>query len=234
AGWTVHIDPARRDGSGRLLRLGDLAPGAGVIARLASRSAGAAIKLMPGVDEADLAGVGIEGELEYISRGGRLSQAVVWTGSLRRHRRSATVIDGSGRAHTIAGEPHEPGDAHGLGPWLVQPDPVAERAGLLPELADRSGLDVLHPRLGLLTGEALEPSAWLAGFRVIERMPWRVERVRASLASLDAGIVEVKTRGGACDPDEVQRQLRGDGERMLTVFVLRFGEKIEAIVTERG
>jgi hypothetical protein len=65
-------------------------------------------------------------------------------------------------------------------------------------------------------------------------MPWRLSRVRECLASLDAGVVEVKTRGGAVEPDAAQRALRGPGQRGLTVFVLRFGRRVEAIVTERG
>ncbi|MEL7484971.1 MAG: hypothetical protein AAFN41_11550, partial [Planctomycetota bacterium] len=100
-------------------------------------------------------------------------------------------------------------------------------------LAESLGVGALHPKLGVLTSDERVESRWLTGFRVLERMPWRVERVREAVASLGGGIVEVKTRGGAADPDRAQRELRGTGERTLTVFVLRFGSAIEAIITER-
>ena len=58
--------------------------------------------------------------------------------------------------------------------------------------------------------------------------------VREAVASHGGGVVEVKTRGGAVDPDRAQLELRGPGERTLTVFVLRFGAKVEAIIAERA
>jgi len=50
---------------------------------------------------------------------------------------------------------------------------------------------------------------------------------------LGAGVVEVKTRGGAVDPDRAQRRLRGPGETPFTVFVLRWDRQIIAMVTRR-
>ena len=49
----------------------------------------------------------------------------------------------------------------------------------------------------------------------------------------DAGMVEVKTRGKAVDPDRVQSDLRGDGDTTYTVFILRFDRQVRALVTRR-
>ena len=236
-GRLVHVDPARRNESGRVASLADLVPGPTVVARLVREAAGAAVKLMPGVDRDDLEEAFGEGagEVEYISLRGRLSQAVWWTGTLAPTRglARATMITDAG-VETIAGL-SAPADAIApLGGWLYAVDPAAERAGLLGLLAESLGVGVLHPSLGVLTSAERVASPWLTGFRVLERMPWRVERVREAVALLDGGIVEVKTRGGAVDPDRAQKDLRGRGGRTLTVFVLRFGTKIEAILTERG
>lgn len=230
----VHIDPARRDGAGRVSLLQDLQPGPAAVGRLVHAAAGAAVKLMPGVDAADLGDSfpGVRGELEHISLRGRMSQAMWWTGALAEGVARATMIDDAG-VTTIAGEPGEVDAVEPLGDWLYAVDPAPERAGLLGELAASLGVGVLHPKLGVLTSSECVESSWLTGFRVRERMPWRVERVREAVASLGGGVVEVKTRGGAVDPDRAQLDLRGAGDLVLTVFVLRFGSKIEAIVTER-
>ncbi|MEO1535325.1 MAG: hypothetical protein AAFS11_07175 [Planctomycetota bacterium] len=232
----VHIDPARRSGAKRIVSLGDLLPGPGVIDRIVRNAAGAAVKLMPGVDRADIEDVfaGIGGELEHISLRGRMSQAVWWTGNL-------APSDGLARATIVTDDGIEsiaglaaPADALlPLGDWLYAVDPAPERAGLLGRLAESLGVGVLHPKLGVLTSDERVASPWLTAFRVLEHLPWRVERVREAVASLGGGIVEVKTRGGAVDPDRAQRELRGTGETTLTVFVLRFGSAIEAIITER-
>jgi hypothetical protein len=236
-GSLAHIDPARRGGSGRVTRLADLVPGPAVIGWLVRESEGSCVKLMPGIDRADLdeAFAGVGGELEHVSLFGRMTQAAWWTGVLAGDGPGsrATMI-GAGWAESIAGEP-EPAEGYGeVLEWLFATDPAAERAGLLSELARSVGADEVHPGLGLLTSTGRLESPWLTGFRVLDRLPWRVDRVREAVASHGGGVVEVKTRGGAVDPDRAQLELRGPGERTLTVFVLRFGTKIEAIIAERA
>ena len=79
----VHLDPARREltpghGGRRRFDLDDLIPGPEFIETVARTSAGAAIKLAPGINPADLP----SGELEILSEDGRLTQGVLWTGRL--------------------------------------------------------------------------------------------------------------------------------------------------------
>jgi hypothetical protein len=86
-GGAYHLDPARRSADGtRRWRLEDLEPGPALIERLAGRDG--AVKLGPGVD-LDLLP---PGEVEMISERGTLTQAVLWTGSLARAARRATVL----------------------------------------------------------------------------------------------------------------------------------------------
>ena len=77
--------------------------------------------------------------------------------------------------------------------------------------------------LGLLTGLSAAPAPWFTSYEVLESMPWRPRRVAAWLARRDAGLVEVKTRGGAVNPEEARKKLRGKGGRPFIVFVLRAG-----------
>lgn len=235
AGLLVHMDPARRDSAGRLARLADLVPGPEVIGRVVRESAGAGVKLMPGVDRADLQGLatGVAGELEHISLRGRMSQAVWWTGELAGTTARATMID-EGVSETLSGEPTPAGGDGSIDAWLYAVNPAAERAGLLPALAESLGVREVFAGVGVLTSPDRRPSPWLTGFRVLERMPWRAERVREAVAGLGGGLVEVKTRGGAANPDRAQLALRGEGDRTLTVFVLRFGSRVQAIVAERA
>ena len=53
------------------------------------------------------------------------------------------------------------------------------------------------------------------------------------LAERGAGIVTVRTRGAACDPDAWQKALRGRGETPWTVFVLRLGLRRMAYAVRR-
>jgi len=84
--------------------------------------------------------------------------------------------------------------------------------------------------LGLLTGLSAVPAPWFTSYEVLESMPWRPRKVAAWLARRDAGLVEVKTRGGAVNPEEARKKLRGKGGRPFIVFVLRLGRKLIAAV----
>jgi len=229
-GMAIHLDPARRDETtGKRARgLEGYQPGPDVIGQLIEQAPAAAVKLSPAVDIAELTW---PGEVEFISDHGRLVQAVLWTGGFMGAARQATLLDDAG-VHTLSGEP--------IGTrltvmqrYLYTFDPAVERAELIGQLSQAVGAGVVHPRLGLLTSDRVIESPWLTGFELIEQLPWRPKRVRQWLGGNDAGLVEVKTRGKACDPDSEQRHLRGKGDTTYTVFVLRFDTKVRALITRR-
>ena len=226
----LHIDPARRNEAAgrRAWRIDDYQPGPAVIGALIERASSAAIKLGPGVD---LQSLPWPGEVGFISDRGRLVQCVLWTGLLQRDQRSATLIDGD-RCDMISGnEASPPIDA--MRRFIYTFDPAVERAGLIGRLCEQVDAPAIHPKLGLLSSDRVIDSPWLTGFELIDRLPWRVKRVRQWLKANDGGLVEVKTRGKACDPDREQQTLRGDGGTTYTVFVLRFDTKVEALITRR-
>lgn len=187
--------------------------------------------------------------LEYLSERGRLTQAVCWLGVLAdpRSRVIATRLDVGGLvasisdasaapARTAPDASEFPASNPAAAKFLIEVDACVERAGLLHILAQQHGWQDLHPGLGLLTSDTppgqvhahattsdTSSALWTA-FEVLEFDTWNSRRIAQRLRQLGAGIVEVKTRGGACDPDAVQRELRGDGPAPLCVFVLRLRE----------
>lgn len=247
-----HLDPARRDGEGaRKFRLDELSPGPEAWRVLIERARagavgdggewGGAIKLGPGVDGADVhaaLGPGARFELEHLSEHGRMTQAVVWLGVLAsEHPATATALR-AGESLSLSGEPGAPPVGE-VGPWLVEPDPAFERAGLLGAACAHAGagagLRAFCPGLGVLTGDSPpREAAFFAPFRIQARMPWNPKRVTAWLREHDGGIVEVKTRDKAVDPDALQALLRGGGAITYTLFVLRLGRAVEAFITVRG
>lgn len=229
-GLPIHLDPARRsEQSGRRAwRLTDILPGPEVIGQLIKQSPASAIKLSPGVDLDELPW---PGEVEFISEGGRLVQAMLWTGGFAQHTRQATLIDGNTRHH-LHGSPSVPSYAPAKR-FLYTFDAAIERADLIGKLSKQLDVPVVHPRLGLLTSERVIDSPWVTGFELIEQLPWRPKRAKQWLDANDGGLVEVKTRGKACDPDIEQRRLRGQGSTVYTVFVLRFDTKVQALITKR-
>jgi THUMP domain-like len=235
-----HLDPARREESAdrrrRMHRFGDYQPGPDFIEDLLRRCPSGAIKLGPGVDFAELPSPDST-ELELISERGTLVQAVLWTGDLaqRPGERTATCLP-AGASFTAhprpLAEPQEPGR------YLYAVDPALERGGLMGAFVEHLraahiSVGVVHEKLGLLTTSDRLEQPLLTGFELHRQMPYRQPKVKAALAELGAGEVEVKTRGGAVNPDEAQLALRGQGSKRMTVFILRLGQQKRAYLCTR-
>ncbi len=245
-GAFVHLDPSRRTGSKRTHAYEDYQPGPETIERIIDAAAGACVKLGPGVDFPRLP-TPPGSFVELLGEFGRLTQALLWTGTLAANQgvepghRVATRLPGGERFAA------EPGPLIDLGAWydssgperpvlehLYEADPALERGSLLGAFAESHGLRPIHPAVGVLTGEKIIASPWLTRFGVLEAMPWRRKAVKARLRELGAGIVAVKTRAKLVDPDALQKDLRGPGDEELTLFVLRLGDTPTAIITRRA
>lgn len=116
--------------------------------------------------------------------------------------------------------------------WIVVPAVALYPADQAGRLCEEHGLREVAAGLGLLTGISAAPAPWFTSYEVLESMPLRPRKVAAWLARGDAGLVEVKTRGGAVSPEEARKKLRGKGGRHFIVFVLRLGRKLIAAVCE--
>jgi len=246
-GEVFHLDPARRDdaaGAGdsrRFWRYEDYRPGPAFIDRLLTTCPDGAIKLGPGVDldalpsaPSALSGGGGGGEIEIINEGGTLVQAVLWCGRLAVHpgKRTATRLP-EGLSFTAAPQPLTPRDdapAKAFDRFLYVPDPAIERADLLGALCRDLPVREAHPGLGILTSAEPVEVPWLSGFEVLAQLPWRPRKIRDWLKAHDGGLIEVKTRGKAIDTDFAQHDLRGAGREPYTIFALRLGRKITAVI----
>ncbi len=226
-----HIDPARRQGARRLIAFEDMQPGPAYLIVLLERNPDGAIKLSPGIEFDGLP----PGEIEFFSRHGRLVQAVLWSGKLSRgtNLRSATCFKDNREVATLTGDPNVELPFAMPSKYLMAIDPAIERAGLMGVLARQLNVASVHAQLGLFTADRAVDSPWLHGFELIEEMPWRPRKVKQWLRDHDGGIIEIKTRGGAVDPDSAQRELRGEGNTPYTVFVLRYDRRVLAWITRR-
>lgn len=255
AGRLIHVDPGRRAGGRRLFKLDALRPPPAVLRGLIASSAGAMVKLAPGIDVAQVCaalGEGVDsgtgkrpeeslgGRAVFVSERGRLVQALWLTGALRPEaERTAVMIDGRGDARVLTGDADRPEalPLSGAERFVFTVDPSVERAAVLGCV----GLPLLHPQLGLFTAGALaerdalpgDVAAMLTGFELLAELPYREAKVKRWLRDHDGGVVEVKTRDRAVNPDALQGRLRGGGGTAYCVFVLRFDRQVRALVTRR-
>ncbi|MGQ0839806.1 class I SAM-dependent methyltransferase [Actinokineospora sp.] len=225
-GTAVLADPGRRDASGRRRwRPEDFAPPLGALAET-YRGRDLAVKCTPGIDFAD---VPWADEVELVSLDGAVREACLWTGDLATGvRRRATVLRSDGTEWTVTDTQDDDCPVLPVGEWIIDPDGAVVRAGLVRHYATAHGLGQLDERIAYLTGPVPPPG--VRAFRVLEHGRYTEKALRATLARLDVGRVEILVRGLDVDPNALRPRLKPRGGGEASVVLTRIGRAPVAIV----
>jgi hypothetical protein len=232
AAW--HIDPDRRPSGRRTTRVELHEPGLDVLERLLSENEQAAIKLAPAATFPDAWAE--RAELEWISRRGSCRQLVAWFGALASHRgqRRASIVGGDADdVHTLVGMANVEIPPRAIGRYVMEPDVAVLAARLTGELAARYDLGTIARGIAYLTSDHPVVDPALALFEVTDVLPYNVKRIKALLRQRGIGRLEVKKRGVAHDPREVQKLLRVPGDQRATLIVTRMPDGVTAILARR-
>lgn len=213
----AFVDPARRTAAGRRsFDVRDYQPPLGEVLGWRSRFAGMAIKAAPGIADEDVRG--LAGEVEFVSLGGDLKEAVLWVGALGGVGRRATLLPAGATLHA---ERDLASDVRPAGAVLYEPDAAVIRAHLIGTLAAQLDAWQIDATIAYLSADAGRPTPFARAWAVESVLPFGVERVRAHLRALGVGRVTVKKRGSPLEPDAFRRMLRLAGPEERTVFLTR-------------
>ncbi len=229
----IHIDPARRNQSGRIFELESMLPRFSEVTKITSITDGGCIKLSPAVNFEDLESLLHPYEIEYFEENNRVVQAAVWFGSLLKTENKITATSMSIK-QSITAEPVPPNYGSVIDNWILEPNVALERAGLHGTLGNEFDATELAHGIGLLTTNENPQSSWFTSFEVLATTNLRFEKVSSALRDFECTQVEVKTRGKTVDPNEWQKKLnKKSAGPLLTIFCLRLGKKRVAIITRR-
>ncbi|MFC7374106.1 SAM-dependent methyltransferase [Brachybacterium sp. GCM10030268] len=194
-------------------------------------------KLGPGIDRDDLPA---ETEVQWLSFHGQVLEATAWFGPLARPgvTSSAVLIDRDG-AHRLDHGPDataDPGSGP-LGDHLYEPDGAVIRAGLIGRLAADLDAHTVDPTIAYLTGDRRIDTPFARGYSVRDVMPFGLKRLISYLREHHLGVLEIKKRGTAVEPDELRRKLRPRrfGNESATLILTRIaGEQAIVIASPHG
>lgn len=222
----VFLDPARRDGRGRVFDPEAMSPPwSEIVGWLAGRGV---VKTMPGLPH-ELIPDWVEAQ--WVSDGGDLVEACLWGAGIDlpdRAPRRATALPGGDE---LDGD-GAPGDVGELGGWLHEPDDAVIRSGLVGQLAERIGGQLIDPRIAWVTTDADVRHPLARGFRVVQELPYREKQLKAALTALDVGTLTIKKRGVDVVPEQLIRRLRLKGSVRATVVLTRLDDKAIALLVE--
>jgi SAM-dependent methyltransferase len=217
------LDPARRDGHGRVFDPASMTPAWDVVSRFLNGPA--VVKSMPGFPH-QLIPEGVEAQ--WVSDGGDLVEACLWGPGLATAARRATALPSGAEIVGVGA----PGDVGEVGGWLHEPDDAVIRAGLVGELATRMGGRLVDTHLAYVTtdDEGTDPLA--RSFRVLEELPYREKPMRAALVARDVGTLTVKKRGVDIVPEQLVKRLKLKGAQSATVILARIDDGARAFLVE--
>jgi len=234
----VFADPGRRTLRGRVFDPSCYEPPLDAVLDLAGRAPAGCVKVAPGIPHQ---AIPQEAEAEWISVGGDVKEAALWTGALAgRARRRATLLDGRGGVWTLAAA-RDPATApvREWGRYLYEPDGAVICAHLVAEVAAALGGGLADARIAYITGDDLVATPFATAYEIEEVLPFSVKRLRAVLRRRRVGTLTIKKRGSAVDVQRLRRELgfaggggRRDGEE-LTLVLTRVGDSPVALLTHR-
>ena len=222
----AFADPARRGGRGRVFDVEGWTPPWPWVLDLLQRRA--VVKVAPGIGH-DLVPPGAEAE--WVSDGGEVKEAVIWSPGLSTTDRRATVIGERGLA-TLTDEDDPGAGVREVGAYLYEPDGAVVRAGLVTAVA--AGVDggLVDEHIAYVTSDASFRTPFARGYRVLEQLPYREKPLRAALQERGIGRLTIKKRGVQVVPEELRKRLALRGDNEATLVMTRVAGQGTALLVE--
>ena len=213
----VFFDPARRDERGRRFHsVQEYQPPLSMLDKWLRKAKGAAAKISPGVDYAEIAH--LDAEVEIISVNGDVKEALLWFGVLRSTAQRRATLLPSGHTLTDDGV-NEPVAVMTPMAYLYEPDGAVIRAGLVEPLARQIGANKIDLEIAYLTHSQPVETPFARCFAVQDFFPFQLKQLRHYLHERDIGQVVIKKRGSPIDPDYLRGQLRLRGREQAIIFL---------------
>jgi SAM-dependent methyltransferase len=225
---TAYADPARRSARGRTFRADDWTPSWTFVESLLTGRACA--KVAPGIPHS-LIPDGVEAE--WVSDGGEVKEAVLWSPALATVARRATVI-GHGGLATLTDEDEDDAEAEvgGVGGFLYEPDGSVIRAGLVTAVAAGVHGHLVDRRIAYVTGDAAFHTPFARSYRVVEELPYREKQLRAALRDRNIGTLTIKKRGVDVSPEQLRQRLALRGDEAATIVLTRVAGEATALLVD--
>ncbi|MEU3793457.1 SAM-dependent methyltransferase [Streptomyces fructofermentans] len=211
----VFVDPARRGGRGRVFDPEAYSPPLSWAVRAALAAPLAALKIAPGIPHE---AIPAEAGAEWISDAGDVKEAVLWFGTGERGRIRSTLLPGP---RTLLGRGLPDPAVRTPGRYLYEPDGAVVRAHLVAEAAEELDGGLIDETIAYITSDVLRATPYATAYEITDLLPFGLKRLKALLRDRGVGVLTVKKRGSAVEPEDLRRRMKLQGPNSATVFLTR-------------
>jgi SAM-dependent methyltransferase len=233
----VFADPARRGARGRVFDAEGWTPPWPFVLDLLTGTA--VVKVAPGIPHAMLPD---DVEAEWVSDGGEVKEAALWSARLATTRRRATVIPSTRPGQAAGGlatltdedDPYagQPRPVRAVGAFLYEPDGAVIRAGLVTAVAAGVGGGLVDEHIAYVTGDEAFQTPFARSYRVLEELPYREKQLKAALRERGIGRLAIKKRGVDVVPEQLRKRLSLSGDQEGTLVLTRVAGAGTALLVE--
>ncbi|MFE0178849.1 methyltransferase domain-containing protein [Streptomyces sp. NPDC059002] len=214
----VFVDPARRGGRGRIFDPEAYSPPLSWAVEAALKAPRAALKIAPGIPHE---AIPAQAAAEWISDGGDVKEAVLWFGTDTPASHRATLLPRNASLWTSLDAMLPDPPVRPVGRYLYEPDGAVIRAHLVAEVAARVEGGLIDETIAYVTSDALHDTPYATAYEITDQLPFGVKKLKALLREREVGILTVKKRGSAVEPEELRRKVKPQGKNAATVFLTR-------------
>ncbi|MFE9439752.1 methyltransferase domain-containing protein [Streptomyces sp. NPDC006602] len=218
----VFVDPARRSSKrGRIFDPEAYSPPLSWAVSAALRAPRGVLKIAPGIPHEVIPA---QAEAEWISDRGEVKEATLWFGpDVTRGARRAILLPAEAGVwaspDTKLPDPH----VRPVGRYLYEPDGAVIRAHLVAEVAEDLEGGLIDPTIAYITADERHVTPYASAYEITDQLPFNLKKLKALLREREVGILTVKKRGSAVEPEELRRKAlpKQHGPNSATVFLTR-------------
>ncbi|MFF9176838.1 methyltransferase domain-containing protein [Streptomyces sp. NPDC014793] len=216
----VFVDPARRSSKrGRIFDPEAYSPPLSWAVSAALGAPLGLLKIAPGIPHE---AIPADATAEWVSDGGDVKEAILWFGPhVTPGARRATLLPSGAGIHVTPGTMLPDPRVRPVGRYLYEPDGAVIRAHLVAEVAEDLDGGLVDPTIAYITSDELHNTPYATAYEITDQLPFNVKRLKALLREREVGILTVKKRGSAVEPEELRRKVRPQGPHSATVFLTR-------------
>ena len=89
---------------------------------------------------------------------------------------------------------------------------------------------LIDPTIAYVTADDLRPTPYATAYEITDVLPFNLKKLRALLRERKVGVLTVKKRGSAVEPEELRRRLRLEGPHEAVVVLTRVAGRQSVLV----
>jgi predicted RNA methylase len=225
----IFIDPDRRPDDRRVIQGIDISPNFDQIKKIISTYKNVVVKLSP-VFKYEDESIAEDYTWEFISEDGVLKEILLCTGrfATKDINKKAVLLPDMYFQQT-----NEEVTVTGIKKYIYDLDPSIIRSGLVQDLAQSIGGELINKHLAILTSDKKLANCFIKAYEVKDIFHYNKKLLQKYIKENEIGKLVVKVKGFPERPNQVIQKLKLKGKNESLIYLIRMDKEFLTLIIER-